>query len=116
VAPAPDWVGAKVADPEEPVVPNAGLAGWITWACASPSAASHIIITKMNIRFIGSPRLANRIRREKRAIMQYKTRLDRPRSRLSGARGRGALQNFSISVVGYFSDMPGRADDVCSRE
>jgi hypothetical protein len=57
-APAPDGVRPKPVDPKEPVVPNVGpacvgLADRITWACATSAAASHIIITKMNVRSIG---------------------------------------------------------------
>jgi hypothetical protein len=59
-APALDCVGPTVADAEEPVVPEVGLTGVVTWACATSMAASHVIITKMNIRSIGSPHLAER--------------------------------------------------------
>ena len=44
-------VGPMVADAAKPVVLDVGLAG--TWACATSMAASHVIITKMNIRSIG---------------------------------------------------------------
>jgi hypothetical protein len=46
-------VGPMVADGAKPVVLDVGLAG--TWACATSTAASHVIITKMNIRSMGSP-------------------------------------------------------------
>ena len=71
VALALDCAGPTVADAEEPVMPDVGLAEGITWACATSMAASHVIITKMNIRSIGSPHLSvNGMRREQRAIMQ----------------------------------------------
>jgi hypothetical protein len=60
VAPALDCVGPTVADAEEPVAFDVGLAGGVTWACATSMAASHVIITKMNIRSIGSPHPAKR--------------------------------------------------------
>jgi hypothetical protein len=65
VAPAPDCIGPMLADPKEPAVPKVrpagvgltdvelagvGLAGDMVWACATPTAASHVIVTKMNIR------------------------------------------------------------------
>ena len=51
-------VGPTVADAAKPVVLDVGLTG--TWACATSMAASHIIITKMNIRSIGSSHPARR--------------------------------------------------------
>ena len=50
VAPAFDCVGPTVADAAIPVVLDVGLTR--TWACARFMAASHAIITKMNIRSI----------------------------------------------------------------
>jgi hypothetical protein len=56
---------------------SAGLSGWITWAWATSTAASHGIITKMNIRFIVlSPSC-----KSMEGICN-KTLLDRSRSRL----------------------------------
>src|ERR1700731_680384 len=69
VIPALVCVGPMVADAAKPVVLDVGLTG--TWACASSMAASHVIITKMNIRSIGSPHQSvDGMRREQRAIMQ----------------------------------------------
>ena len=52
----PVW--PTVADAAKPVVLDVGLTG--TWACATSTAASHVIITKMNIRSMDSPHSARR--------------------------------------------------------
>jgi hypothetical protein len=58
-----------VADAAKPVVLDVGLPG--TSACATSMAASHVIITKMNIRSIGSPHQSvDGMRRERRAMLQ----------------------------------------------
>jgi hypothetical protein len=52
----PVW--PTVADAAKPGVLDVGLAG--TWACATSMAASHVIITRMNIRSMGPPHPAGR--------------------------------------------------------
>jgi hypothetical protein len=59
-APTPACVGPMVANVEEPVVLDAGLTSGTTCAGAASSVASHIVITKMNIRSIATSRYQKR--------------------------------------------------------
>jgi hypothetical protein len=68
-APTPACVGPTVADVKEPVGLDTGLPSEMTCACATPRVASHIVITKMNIRPTAISKSVHGTRSQKRATM-----------------------------------------------